>query len=78
MAHQHLNPLFKICVLSLLAFTFMGKLGGDTQKAEKQKVFQHDAQAILKLVSIRVLDQEGKPVMNLTREDFILYDNNKS
>ena len=78
LAHKHLNPLFQICLLSLLALTFMGKLGGDTQKAEKQKVLQHDAQAILKLVSVRVLDQEGKPVMNLTQEDFILYDNNKS
>lgn len=40
-----------------------------------QKIPQHDAAAIVKLVTVRVLDQEGRPVTDLRKEDFVLYDN---
>lgn len=36
---------------------------------------QHDAAAIIKLVTVRVLDPEGHPVTDLKKEDFVLYDN---
>ncbi len=48
--------------------------GQPGQKA--QRIPRHDAAAVIKLVPVRVLDQDGKPVTGLTKEDFILYDNN--
>jgi len=42
---------------------------------EKQQIFRHEAAAVIKLVSVRVLDQYGRPVTDLKKEDFILYDN---
>jgi len=45
--------------------------------AQSEKVPQHDAAAIIKLVTVRILDQEGRPVTNLNKEDFLLYDNGK-
>lgn len=42
------------------------------------QVLQYDAQAILKLISIRVLDKDGNLAMDLTKEDFILFDNDQS
>jgi VWFA-related protein len=42
---------------------------------EGQKIPQHDAAAIIKLVTVRVLDQEGRPVTDLKKEDFVLHDN---
>jgi VWFA-related protein len=44
---------------------------------QSQKVPQHDAAAIIKLVTVRVLDQEGRPVTDLKKDDFVLYDNGK-
>ncbi len=42
---------------------------------QTQKVVRHDAAAVIKLVPVRVLDADGKPVRGLRKEDFILYDN---
>jgi VWFA-related protein len=47
------------------------------RESQRQKIPQHDAAAIVKLVTVRVLDQEGRPVTDLQKEDFILYDNGK-
>jgi VWFA-related protein len=44
---------------------------------QSQKVPQHDAAAIIKLVMVRVLDRGGRPVTDLKKEDFVLYDNGK-
>ena len=38
---------------------------------------QYDAAAVVKLVTVRVLDKDGRPVTDLQMEDFILYDNGK-
>lgn len=43
----------------------------------QQKVAQHDAAAVIKLVAVRVLGQDGRPVTDLKMEDFILYDNDE-
>ena len=45
--------------------------------SQGQKVPQHDAAAIIKLVTVRILDQEGRPVTDLKKEDFVLHDNGK-
>jgi VWFA-related protein len=46
------------------------------QSGQIQKIPRHDASAVVKLVPVRVLDQNGRPVMGLTRDDFVLHDNN--
>jgi VWFA-related protein len=51
-------------------------LSGQSKKAQPgQKPAQHDAAAVIKLVTVRVVDQAGRPVTDLRKEDFILYDN---
>jgi len=51
-------------------------LSGQSKKdPPQQRVPRHDAAAIIKLVAVRVLDQDGRPVTDLKKEDFILYDN---
>ncbi len=65
--------VIKICVAVNLLLSFLfSRLEGDSLE---QKVPQHDAAAIIKLVTVRVLDQEGRPVTHLKKEDFVLYDN---
>jgi VWFA-related protein len=60
-------------LMLLLASALPLQEGRSGQKT--QRVPHHDAAAVIKLVTVRVLDQEGKPVTGLTKEDFILYDN---
>ena len=38
---------------------------------------QHDVSVVLKLIQVYVMDKDGKPVMDLARDDFILVDNGK-
>jgi VWFA-related protein len=45
------------------------------QQNPAQKIPRHDAAAVVKLVPVRVLDQNGRPVMDLKKENFVLYDN---
>ena len=44
-------------------------------EAAQQNELQHDVSVTLKLVQVYVTDAEGKPVTDLGREDFVLYDN---
>jgi len=45
------------------------------QKAEHQKILQHEVTVTLKLVQVYVTDRHGKPVLDLEKSDFIVYDN---
>jgi VWFA-related protein len=58
-----------ILILSLAAV--------DARQNQAQRVLRHDAAAIVKLVPVRVLDAEGRPVHGLRKEHFVLYDNNE-
>jgi len=49
----------------------------DSRQNQAQKVLRHDAAAVVKLVPVRVLDAEGRPVRGLRKEDFVLYDNDE-
>jgi len=51
--------------------------GQSKKDPSQQKVPQYDTAAVIKLVAVRVLDQDGRPVTDLEKEDFILYDNGK-
>jgi len=48
-----------------------------TQTQKSQKAFQYEVTVVLKLVQVFVTDKEGNPVTDLTKDDFILYDNDK-
>jgi len=39
------------------------------------RVPRHDAAAVVKLVPVRVLGRDGRPVTDLAKDDFVLYDN---
>jgi len=66
---------FTIVFLGVLSVSlFSGQTKKDTQG---QRTPQYDAAAVVKLVTVRVLDKDGRPVTNLRKEDFILSDNGK-
>ena len=50
---------------------------GFQQSNKDQKTFQYEVTVVLKLVQVYVTDKKGNPVIDLTRDDFILYDNGK-
>lgn len=58
-----------LLIIGLAAF-------GDSQD-QRQKILRHDAAAVVKLVPVRVLDAEGRPVRGLTMKDFVLFDNDE-
>jgi VWFA-related protein len=64
-------------IMAVLAgFLSVSLVFGQSKKnPSQQKVPQHDAAAVIKLVAVRVLDQDGRPVTDLKMKDFILYDN---
>jgi VWFA-related protein len=68
-------------IILLLAFLFqpgLHRLNSESVQAKKaQKAFQHEVVVILKLVQVHVTDKQGNPVTDLTKDDFILYDNKK-
>ena len=67
-----------VIVLGLVIILSVSFLSGQSEKdTQNKKVPQHDAAAIIKLVTVRILDKEGRPVTNLNKEDFVLYDNGK-
>jgi len=49
----------------------------DAPQNQAQQALRHDAAAVVKLVPVRVLDAEGRPVRGLRKEDFVLYDNDE-
>jgi VWFA-related protein len=65
----------------LLAFLFqpgLHKLSSESGQAKKdQKALQYEVAVVLKLVQVHVADKKGNPITDLTKDDFILYDNRK-
>jgi VWFA-related protein len=65
--------------LLFLALPFMVLSAGRADALGRQdKIPQYDAAAVIKLIVVRVLDQDGRPVKNLTKENFALSDNGKT
>jgi VWFA-related protein len=48
-----------------------------TQKQETAQELRHEVAVTLKLVQVYVTDKKGNPVLDLTKEDFIIHDNGK-
>ncbi len=68
-------------IILLLAFLFqpgLHRLNSESAQAKKgQKTFQQEVVVTLKLVQVHVTDKKGNPITDLTKDDFILYDNRK-
>lgn len=67
--------LSTIVLMGVLSVSFIS--GQSKTETQEQRTPQYDAAAVVKLVTVRVLDKDGRPVTNLQKEDFILYDNGK-
>jgi VWFA-related protein len=63
-----------ICVLFSI---LLASPSVSAQKQEKADSLQYEVSVTLKLIQIYVSDKEGNPVRDLTKEDFLLYDNGK-
>jgi VWFA-related protein len=64
--------------LGLALFCWPGRGGfllAPAQKAGNQKAFEHEVTVTLKLVQVYITDRHGKPVLDLEKSDFIVYDN---
>jgi len=48
-----------------------------TEMKDIEEALRHEVTVILNLVQVYVVDKDGKPVTDLTKEDFILFDNGK-
>lgn len=73
----------KIAALSIVLAVFIlqpnfGELSPKSfqeQKAKEKSALQYEVMVVLKLVQVFVTDNKGNPVTDLTKDDFILYDN---
>ena len=52
-----------------------GLLFGPDEEAGNQEIFEYEVAVNLKLVQVYVTDKNGKPVIDLEKSDFIVYDN---
>ena len=68
----------KVIFIGFLAAVLShGGLEASGPQAGDQRSPRHDAAAIVKLIAVRVLDGNGRPVAGLRKEDFALADNGK-
>jgi VWFA-related protein len=73
-----INYLAKSTVVFLLFdILFLQASYSDAQKNEDQEEIQHEVTVTLKLVQVYVTDKKGDPVVDLKKEDFVIYDNGK-
>ena len=68
-------------IILLLAFLFqpgLHRLNSESGQEKKDQItFQQKVVVTLKLVQVHVTDKKGNPITDLTKDDFILYDNRK-
>jgi len=69
-----------LLLLSYIILFFLAALSAHLipapQEATKlQKPLQHEVSVALKLVQVYITDKKGNPVLDLKKEDFVLYDN---
>ncbi|UCE40190.1 MAG: VWA domain-containing protein [Candidatus Aminicenantes bacterium] len=63
-----------ICILVSSLFTSPSIFEQDQQKADS---LQYEVSVTLKLIQVYVSDKDGNPVQDLTKEDFLIYDNGR-
>ncbi len=52
----------------------LGLWGGPQDRPAQERPLRHETSAVVKLVPVRVLGPDGRPVLGLKKEDFILYE----
>jgi VWFA-related protein len=67
------SSLFGLAVCLCLGWSVFQSVFSQT--VENQKTLQHEVVVTLKLVQVYVTDKSGKPVVDLDKSDFIIYDN---
>jgi len=55
----------------------LGLWSGIQGQSQQRQPFRYEAAAVVKLVPVRVLGADGRPVMNLHKEDFTLYEDGR-
>jgi len=70
---------FYLALLSaVLLFSLHHLLPSETvQERQELKPLEYEVTVVLKLVQVFVTDNKGKPVMDLSKDDFLVYDNGK-
>ncbi|MCJ7581634.1 MAG: VWA domain-containing protein [Candidatus Aminicenantes bacterium] len=73
------NKIFPVfLLLAFLLHPGFFELNSESVKTKKdQEGLQEQVVVTLKLVQVHVTDKEGNPIKDLTKDDFILYDNRK-
>ena len=66
--------LAALVILALLAALAPGSLSGTHGRPQQEQPLRHEAAAVVKLVPVRVLGPDGRPVMDLRKDDFALYE----
>jgi len=61
----------------LLLLSFILNDVTEAQARKEQTPFQHEVKVVLKLIQVYVTDNKGNPVLDLKKENFIVYDNGK-
>lgn len=75
------NPKMKPSIKGISIFLFFFYFGALslspalTQKQEKTQELRHEVTVTLKLIQVYVTDKQGNPILDLKKEDFIIYDN---
>ena len=64
-----------LAVLSIIALVFF--VAGTAQQSPQQPPLKYEVSVTLKLIQVYVTDKSGKPVRDLTREEFKLTDNGR-
>jgi len=72
------KTFFISLISALLLYSNVNSFHSESPQVSKdQKAFQYEVTVVLKLVQVYVTDKKGIPVKDLTKDDFVLYDNGK-
>jgi VWFA-related protein len=72
-----LKPYLFILAIILLFYNNHQRIYSESQKSYNQQPLYHEVTVTLKLVQVYVTDKKENPVIDLKKEDFIIYDNGK-
>ncbi len=72
------NYFYLALLSAVLLFSLHHLLPSETvQERQELKPLEYEVTVVLKLVQVFVTDNKGKPVMDLSKDDFLIYDNGK-
>ena len=70
--------LFGLALSGLFVSVLSSSFPAPQQAVQLPKPLQHEVSVVLKLIQVYVTDKDGKPVLDLTKDDFILMDDGKA